>query len=107
MQDLSALAKKSLATDSMHGGNQVWARTSMSADGSVSGALGDKPGEGAEQASPEISVTATLPIGTDGKPQASGQSGAYKPAAPRWVPTTIPDVLRKPATSSNPPKGSS
>lgn len=54
MQDMSNLAKGSLATDSMHAGNQVWDRSSMSAPGTDSGALGTKPGEGAIQDPPAI-----------------------------------------------------
>lgn len=54
MQDLSKLAAQSLATDSQHAGNQVWERSSMSAPGTDSGALGSKPGEGAIQNPPSV-----------------------------------------------------
>lgn len=56
MQDLSGLAKNSLATDSMHAGNQVWDRNSMTAPGtdSADAGLGSKPGEGAIQDAPTI-----------------------------------------------------
>lgn len=54
MQDLSSLAAKSLATDSMHGGNQIWQRSSMSAPGGESGEFGQFPGQNVVEDAPVI-----------------------------------------------------
>jgi hypothetical protein len=93
VQDLSKLAKNSIWPTSQAGGNR------MSTNDEALTALGTEPVDPAlqksQQANPHVGVTATLPIGTSGKPQASGQAGSWKPSAPVWGPTTVPDVIRK------------
>jgi len=42
------------------------------------------------------SNSSAIEPGTDGKPQASGQSRGYAPGAPAWTGTSSPDTVRKP-----------
>ena len=93
MQDLSSLAKDSMWVSSQAGGNR---QSSNELAMTAAGSPPVDPEVPADHLSdPHVSATSDLPVGTSGKPQASGQSGAYKPGPPRWKPTTVPDVIRK------------
>jgi hypothetical protein len=94
IKDISDLAKDSLATDSMHGGNQVWARTSMSAPGGASGDLGNDVGSAVVVSAPVIEMQGEIEPGTDGKPKARNSSG-HAPGEPAWAKTTSPNVVRE------------
>jgi hypothetical protein len=90
--DLSHLALDSMWATSQAGGNR---QSSSSQAYTAAGSPPVDP-EVPKQlmADPHVSTTSNLPLDTDGKPQASSQAGAWKPAAPQWGPTTVPDVLR-------------
>jgi len=91
MQDLSPLAKDSLTTSSMAGGNMT------SSNKFAHTAPGSPPVDDlvdrAVQSDPTVKLGARMPVGTSGKPQASGQP-AYTPTPARWGPTTTPQVVR-------------
>lgn len=92
MQDLSPLARESIWVTSQAGGNR------QSSNELAQTAPGSSPVDpevpSRSQSDPHVDIGAMLPVGTDGKPQASGQSGAWRPGAPAWGPVTQPDVLR-------------
>lgn len=95
IRDISSLAKDSLATNSMHGGNQVWANTAMTAPGGASGDLGNDLNEAVVVDAPVIEMQEQIEPGTDGKPKTDTGGGSYKPGAPDWGKTTVPDVVRE------------
>lgn len=89
--DLSQLAENSIWPTSQAGGNmQSSGRQAMTAPGSPPV---DPVPDRTEQGDPGISLGAEMPTGTDGKPQASGQA-SYTPAPVKWMPTTVPRVIR-------------
>lgn len=91
-RDLSGLAAKSLAVSSMAAGNMMSSnRHAMTAPGSEPV---DPLPPSKDQGDPQIGIGSPVPAATDGKPQASGQA-SYTPAAARWVPTTVPEVVRE------------
>lgn len=91
MQDLSSLAKDSMWPTSQAGGNMSSsARLAQTAPGSPP----VDPLQPAEkQGDPAVKLGKGMPIGTSGKPQASGQA-SYTPNAARWGPVTVPKVIR-------------
>lgn len=94
VQDLSDLAKNSLAVTSQHAGNQVWANSAHTAPGGASGDLGNDLDQAVVVAPPVIEEQPLLKPGTDGKPKARS-SASYSPGAPAWGKTTTPDVVRE------------
>lgn len=87
MQDLSdtPLLKTSLATDSMHAGNQIWESNSMKAPGGESGDL-PPPGQAhsAVHPAPVIDmISPPVPVGT---PKSRTDSG-YTPSPLTWKET--------------------
>ncbi len=90
MQDLSALAKDSLAVTSQAGGNmQSSSRLAMTAPGS---APVDPVPDRSKQGDPELEIGPETPPGTDGKPQ---PRTSYTPSPARWGPVTVPEVVRQ------------
>jgi hypothetical protein len=94
MEDLSSLAKDSMWCTSQAAGNrQSKSALAMTAPGS-SPVDRELPSE--QMADPHVNFSnPEIPTGTDGKPQASGQTGPYKPGPPKWGPCSIPTVIRK------------
>lgn len=90
-QDLSDLADNSLTASSMAGGNMTSSnRTAMTAPGSPPV---DPLVPAEKQDDPAIKMGSEMPIGTDGKPQASGET-SYTPVPVRWGRTSKPQVVR-------------
>lgn len=92
-QDLSSLALNSLWPTSQAAGNMTSdAKEAMTAPGSEPvDPLPDRDHQG----DPTVKLGAKTPPGTDGKPQASGQSGGPSYPEPSWKPTTKPQVVRR------------
>ena len=80
-----------LTPDSMHAGNQVWERNSMSAPGGASGDLGNNLGSAVVIHAPVIEAQDKTEPGDDGKPQ---PDDSWSAPPPSWKPTTVPDVIR-------------
>lgn len=93
-QDLSSLAKNSLAPTSQAGGNMVSSNEqAMTAPGSQPvDVLKDRD----VQSDPtiEMSNSAQIEPSTDGKPSAR-DSGSQLPGPPSWGKTTTPSVVRR------------
>lgn len=94
MEDLSSLAKDSMWATSQAGGNMMSdPATAMTAPGSDPV---DPLPPAKDQGHPHVTFSSPeIKPGTDGKPQASGQAGPYKPSPPKWGPVTVPQVIRK------------
>jgi hypothetical protein len=91
MIDLSKLAEDSMWPTSQAGGNMTSNnRGAMTAPGSPPV---DPLIDRAKQGDPTVKLGAQMKTGTSGKPQASEQAH-YAPQQARWVPTTIPQVIR-------------
>ena len=95
MQDLSSLADNSITATSQAAGNMTSSnRQAMSAPGTQP--VTPLP-PARDQDSPDLTMTAEIPPGTSGKPQASKQAGEPNPPHPAWGKTTTPEVVRIPA----------
>jgi hypothetical protein len=91
MQDLSKLAKDSPWSSSQAAGNMTSSnREAMTAPGSPPV---DPVQPASDQGDPTVKLGAQMPVGTSGKPQASGQT-SFTPTPVRWGPVTTPDVVR-------------
>ena len=91
MQDLSDLAEDSIWCSSQAAGNMSSSnKETMTAPGSPPV---DPVIPASEQGNPTVKLGSQMPAGTSGKPQASGQA-SYTPEPVKWVPTTIPQVIR-------------
>ncbi len=98
MINLSKLAKDSMWSSSMAGGNMTSSnRAAMTAPGS---SPVDPMPAAENQDDPAIPLSTPMKTGTSGKPQASGQA-SYVPAPVRWGPVSSPEVTRsEPAGTS-------
>ena len=95
MQDLSSLADNSITATSQAAGNMTSSnRQAMTAPGTQP--VTPLP-PARDQDSPDLTMTAEIPPGTSGKPQASKQAGEPNPPHPAWGKTTTPEVVRIPA----------
>ena len=90
-RDMSDLATDSLWPTSQAGGNmQSSSRLAMTSPGSDPV---DPLHDRSHQGDPTIPLGAKMPVGEDGKDQASGQT-SYRPRRVGWGRTTVPDVHR-------------
>lgn len=99
-QDMSALAKYSLAPTSQAGGNMIASNAeAMTAPGSQPvDNLDDHLSEVHEDPAIEMSNSTPIVPGTNGKPRArtdGGSTGQYASGSPAWGRTTVPQVVRK------------
>jgi hypothetical protein len=103
MRDLSPLAKDSMTATSQAAGNMT------SSPAQAMTAPGSEPVDPLppteELDNPNLEMTAPIPPGTSGKPQASRQAGPWNPPRPAWKPAEAPDVVRDPAPVPPPGKG--